>query len=518
MSNSVHARLGISAQAVDKQTPEDRVRNWEEVYQGYDLSQAIIEAARCIHCPTAPCQTACPTHNDISGALSLIEQGEVAGAAALFRRTSTMPEMCGRLCPQERLCEGVCPVGFALRPGFHDEPPVSIGKLEAFAADFQRQKLGGFPLPLELADPSGKRVAVVGSGPSGLTVAEELAVKGHEVTVYEQWPEPGGPLRHGIPNFKLAKDILNDKLRHLTLLGVDFVCNTRAGRDITIDELMRDFDAVYLGIGAGTDAAANLPGEELRGIVSATDFLVRANAQRRQLLPSPDGERAGSSTAIGPLAQGPRVVVLGGTDAAMDAMRAALRIGASSVTCLFEGTREEIHGRREEHNHAREEGVVFRLRTKPLGFSGDAQGRVTGVQCRRLGWNYEGQRDAFGMAETEFVVPADLVIIGIGYVPDPLLTDATPGLTAGENARLVVDRETGRTSRPGIFAGGDGVHGPDLVVTAMAAGRRAAAAIDEYLRTQLPKQPTTATAQRLPAPTEGARPKRRPKWFSGART
>jgi glutamate synthase (NADPH/NADH) small chain len=506
------------------------VRNWEEVYQGFDLSQAMIEAARCIHCPTTPCIDACPTHNDIPTALGLLERGDVLGAATVFRLTSTLPEMCGRLCPQERLCEGACPVGFAIRPDDRTEPPVGIGKLEAFVTDQQRARTGGFPLPVDLAEPSGRRVAVVGSGPSGLTVAEVLAARGHGVTVFEQWHEPGGPLRHGIPNFKLAKEILDQKLRHLTLLGVDFVCNTRIGRDITVDELLREHDAVYLGTGAGRDAPANLPGEtELRGIVSATDFLVRANAPAPRLLaapspqpPPPHGGRGGDgvtppgddavpsvppqhgsdgNTATLPTVTeaaspsprrgggrgvgSPRVVVLGGTDAAMDAMRAALRLGASSVTCVFEGGQDDLHGRREEHHHAREEGVRFRFGAAAVEFLGDETGHVSGVRCRRLGWSDEerqGRRRAFGMAGAEFILPADLVVVALGYVADPLLTDATPGLHTNGNARFHTDPQTGHTTRPGVFAGGDGVHGPDLVVTAMAAGRRTATAIDRYLR------------------------------------
>ncbi len=486
MTNRTHARLGISAQSVEKQSPEERVKNWEEVYQGFDLDGAMIEAARCIHCPTTPCITACPTHNDIPTALGLLERGDVLAAASVFRQTSTLPEMCGRLCPQERLCEGDCPVGFAIRPGAHAEPPVRIGKLEAFVTDQQRAHIGGFPLPVDLAEPTGKRVAVVGSGPSGLTVAEDLAVRGHAVTVYEQWHEPGGTLAHGIPNFKLGRDILNDKLRHLTLLGVDFVCDTRIGRDFTVDELLRDHHAVYLGVGAGVDAPLNLPGEsDLRGIVSATDFLVRANASSRQLLPDPSIARAETSTALGPVGDGPRVVVIGGTDAATDVMRAALRLGAASVTCVFEGNAEDLHGRDEEHEHAREEGVVFRFGAAPVEFVGDTLGRVTGVRCRRLGWREDerqGRLRAFGIAGSEFTLPANLVVVAVGYTADPLLTDSTPGLHTGEESRLRVDPKSGRTSRPGVFAGGDGVHGPDLVVTAMAAGRRTAAAIDDHLR------------------------------------
>jgi glutamate synthase (NADPH/NADH) small chain len=530
MSNTVHRRLGISAQAAFKQLPEERVRNWEEVYQGFDLTQARIEAARCIHCPTTPCVTACPAHNDIPTALGLLEQGDVLGAAAVFRQTSTMPEMCGRLCPQERLCEGDCPVGFAIRPDGHHEPPVAIGKLEAFVADQQRAHIGGFPLPVTFAEPTGKRVAVVGSGPSGLTVAEELAGKGHAVTVYEQWPEPGGPLRHGIPNFKLTKEILEQKLRHLTLLGVDFVCNTRVGRDLTIDELLRTHDAVYLGTGAGTDAPANLPEEhELTGIVSATEFLLRANTAAILRLPAPrvavpstdatwgdqgvmppagvqpanrtptSDESESRATPVVRRTRGMRVVVLGGTDAALDVTRAALRLGAESVTCIFEGGHDELHGRREEWQHAREEGVSFRFRVRPVAFVGDAQGRVCGVRCIPLGWGEgerSGYRRAFGMAGAEFTVPADLVVVALGYVPDPLLTDATPGLQTNDHARLHIDPATGHTSRPGVFAGGDGVHGPDLVVTAMAAGRRTAAAIDAYLRRPPHPQPPPPSRKR----------------------
>lgn len=514
MRNQVHLRLQISAQAAEKQAPEERVRNWEEVYQGFDLERAMIEAARCIHCPTAPCMAACPLHNDIPTALGLLEQGDVLGAATVFRRTSSMPEMCGRLCPQERLCEGDCPVGFAIRPDGRQEPPVSIGKLEAFVADQQRARLGGFPLPEAPAPPTGRRVAVVGSGPSGLTVAEELALRGHTVTVYEQWSEPGGALAYGIPNFKLAREILRQKIRHLTLLGVDFVCNTRVGRDITIDELLREHDAVYLGIGAGVDAPARLPGEtEYQGIVPVTEFLLRANAHTGRLL----AERApnGSAHAMIPAAQGPRVVVLGGSDAAVDAMRAALRLGAASVTCLFEGTAAELHGRREEHEHAREEGVTFRYRVRAVAFEGDARGRVTGVRCRRLGWDdaeRRGPQRAFGMGESEFVIPADLVIVALGYVPDPLLTDPSTGLQTGPDGRLLVDPETGRTSRPGVFAGGDGVHGPDLVVTAIAAGRRTAATIDTYLRGLNDGQATTDAPQLTP-PVAPQRRRGRRRWF-----
>jgi len=501
MTNTTHARLGISIQQPEKQSPEARVRNWEEVYQGFDLTRARIEAARCIHCPTTPCITACPVHNDIPSALRKLEHGDALGAATVFRETSTMPEMCGRLCPQERLCEGDCPVGFAIRPDGRNEPPVSIGKLEAFVADAQRDKIGGFPLP-EPPKPTGHKVAVIGSGPSGLTVAEELMRRGHGVTVFEQWSRPGGALANGIPNFKLARSILEDKLRALTLQGVDFICETRIGRDFTVDDLFGEgFGAVYLGTGAGVDQPLNIPGErDLTGVVAATDFLIRANASSSRLLPAPDGVRASGTSIV--QRDGPRVVVLGGSDAAMDCVRAALRLGAAEVTLVFESEQEQLDSRIEEMNHAREEGVHFRFGVIPVAFEGDARGRLTGVRCERAVWSGgNGTRHrALRMRDSNFVIDCDLAVVARGYVPDPFLRDTTPGLETDEQNHLIVDAQTGRTSRPGVFAGGDGVHGAGLVVTAIAAGKRAAAAIDAYLNQLTPGTPPVAALP--PAPKQ----------------
>lgn len=483
MANTVHARLGLPVQRPDKQAPEDRVRNWEEVYQGFDLGHARIEAARCIHCPTAPCMEVCPVGNDIPSALGLLEEGDILGAAGVFRETSTLPEMCGRLCPQEKLCEGVCPVGFAIRPDSRAEPPVSIGKLEAFITDTQREQLGGFPL-LSIPAPTGRAVAVIGSGPSGLTVAEELLRRGHAVTVYEQWPEPGGALAHGIPNFKLARSILQDKIRSLTLQGVDFICNTRIGRDISVDQLFSDgFHALYLGTGAGVDEPLNIPGEEgTVGVVSATDFLVRANASASRLLPAPNDPRGdGQSLAT---RNGPRVVVIGGSDAAMDCVRAALRLGSREVTLVYEATMAELEGRIEEIQHAREEGVNFRFGARPVAFEADESGRLTGLRCARAAWSaVDGATNGRHRAahESDVVLPCDLAVVAHGYVPDPFLRDSTPGLQTDAAHHLIIDAKSGRTTRPGVFAGGDGVHGAGLVVTAIAAGKRAAKSIDAYL-------------------------------------
>jgi glutamate synthase (NADPH/NADH) small chain len=485
MANRIWERLSISAQPGDKQSPEERVNNWEEVYQGLDLQRARLEAARCIHCPTTPCVEACPVHNDIPSALLLLENGDPIGAAKKFRETSNLPEMCGRLCPHERLCEGDCPVGFAIRPDGRKEPPVGIGMLEAFVADTQREQLGGFPLPPELPAPSGRRVAVVGSGPSGLTVAEELVKRGHEVTVFDQWPTPGGALAHGIPNFKLAKRILNEKLRFLTMLGVDFVTGVRVGRDLSVDELQdQGFDAVYLATGAGVDRELRIPGaSEYEGISTATEFLLRANAAAGKLLAPGAGEANGMALARRESA--PAVVVIGGTDAALDSVRTALRMGASSVTLAYSGTREELDARAEGELDARAEGVVFRFETEPVAFTGDAEGRLTGVRLRRLERgepDANGRRRAFAVPGSEYEIPARLAIIAVGYEPDPLLREATEGLATNGKGFLKLESAEGHTGRRGIFAGGDVVHGEGLVVTAMAAGRRAAAAIDAYLR------------------------------------
>ena len=481
MANTVFARLRISAQPEDKQPPEERVRNWEEVAQGLDLQRARLEAARCIQCPTQPCVEVCPTHNAIPVALLLLENGDYTGAAAKFRETSTLPEMCGRLCPHERLCEGACPVGFAIRPDGRKEPPVGIGQLEAFVADRQREELGGFPLPREIAAPSGRRVAIVGSGPSGLTVAEELVKRGHEATIIDQWPAPGGALAHGIPNFKMAKRILQQKLQYLTMIGVDFVANTKVGRDLSIDDLFdRGFDAVFLGTGPGLDRQLRVPGaDEFSEIVPVTDFLLRANAAAGRLLSAPV---AANPQALTKTPEGPRVVVLGGSDAAVDAVRAALRLGASSVTLAFSGSRNEMDARGEEEEEARAEGVVFRFGVEAVAFGGN-DGKLSSVRFARV---EHGERDkrkrGFVVEGSEFTLPADMAIVAVGYESDPLMGEVTVDIRGGLKDFEGAGAEAGRTGRRGVFAGGDMVGQKGLVVSAMAAGKRVALAIDAYLR------------------------------------
>ncbi len=473
MTHIVHRRLAISVQPVPKQSAEERIKNFDETYFGFDLNSAMIEASRCIQCPSAPCQEACPVSNDIPGAFALLEVGDVVGAAAKFRETSNLPEMCGRLCPQESLCEGACVVGFAIRPDKTQEPPVTIGKLEAFVTDYERQQVGGYPMPRYMPEPTGKGVAVIGAGPAGLAVAELVALRGHACTVYEFWPEPGGVLVYGIPNFKMRKEIVDEYLAYLERLGVKFVCNTYVGRDITIDDMLNgEFQAVFVGTGAGVGNKMGIEGEELKGVYQATDYLVRGNLTPDQL---PEHLRD-------PLPPPRNVVVIGGGDTSMDCVRTAIRLGSEKVTLVYRRTEAEMLGRGEERKNAREEGVEFAMLTLPTRIIGE-DGRVVAVELQRMELgepDESGRRRPEPIPGSEYIVPADQVAIAIGYGADPIVPKTTAGLNADRKSLVQIDR-AGRTSRPGVFAGGDNVNGADLVVTAMADGRRAAEAICDYL-------------------------------------
>jgi glutamate synthase (NADPH/NADH) small chain len=475
MGLEVRQRLQIPRQPIKKQDPQTRVHNWDEVFLGFDLEHAKVEAARCIQCPTAPCQQACPVHNDIPGAFALLEKGDVIGAANVFRETSNLPELCGRLCPQEKLCEGECVVAFAIRPGMEKQPPVAIGKLEAFVTDYQRRTTG-LPVP-DLPPPTGKKVAIIGAGPAGLAVAEQLTLSGHKCVVYDAWPEPGGILLYGIPNFKLAKRVLDDKVEYLRACGVEFIGNTWVGKDVTIDDLLdkHGYHAVFVGTGAPVGGTLAVPGEDLKGVYQATEFLVRGNLSPEQL---PEDMRE-------PMRVGRRVVVIGGGDTSMDCVRTAVRLGAQEVHCVYRRTENEMTGRAEERTHAREEGVQFQYLTIPLRFLGDEDGRVRAVQCQKMALgepDESGRRRPVPVPGSEFLIEADTVVLAIGYNADPLIPKETIGLETDRWSLIKIDRETGQTSRRGVFAGGDNVNGADLVVTALADGRRAAIAIDKYLR------------------------------------
>ncbi|MSP22263.1 MAG: NAD(P)-dependent oxidoreductase [Dehalococcoidia bacterium] len=458
------ARLQIPPRRPAKQPPEARLDNWNEVYSLFDPETAKFEANRCIQCPAAPCQKACPVHNDIPGALALLEVGDFTGGANVFRATSELPEMCGRLCPQERLCEGHCVVGkHAL--------PVAIGKLESFVTEWQQANA---TIDIEKAPSTGKRVAVVGSGPAGVGCAERLARAGHAVTIIEAWPEPGGVLLYGIPDFKLNKPAVARTFDHLRALGIEVRCGVRVGVDLPFEQLRADFDAVFLGYGASEGSRLGIQGEDAPGVLKATEFLVRANLEADQLTPGLRDQLPAFNN----------VVVIGGGDTSMDCVRSARRLGAERVTLIYRRTEREMQGRVEERQHASEEGAQFEYLTAPLEVLLDAAGRVRGLRCQRMRL---GALDDTGRARpepqpgSEFDIPADAIVTAIGYNLDPAWNETAPDLVRDRWNRLVVDPETMATNIEGVFAGGDNVNGADLVVTALAHGHTAADTIHAYL-------------------------------------
>jgi len=460
------ARLAAEAHPVPKQDPSVRRQNFEETHLPFDLQSAIEEAARCIQCPGALCVKACPVHNDIPWALWQLEHGHVEDAAAVFRMTSSMPEVCGRVCPQVLLCEGACIYN---KKG---KPPVPVGRLEAFVADHERLHGG---LLIERDAPTGHKVAVVGAGPAGLTVAMLLARKGHAVTVFDAWPDSGGLLRYGIPKFKMDHEIVDDLTDYLEALGVEFVFDTVVGQAMTIEQLIEQgFASVFLGVGAGLGVQFEIPGADLAGVYKATPFLVRANVEEDRKPP----DLAGLPKI------GRRVAVIGGGDTAMDCVRTSVRLGAEQVMCVYRRTEAEMPGNERDRTFAKEEGVEFHWLTQPVRFVGNDAGHVSGMECIRMELgdpDDSGRRRPVPVDGSEFTMDVDTVISALGYWPDPLLGEKTDGLETHDWGLITTDEETGATTRDGVYAGGDDVLGPKLVVTAIAQARQAAEAMHEYL-------------------------------------
>ncbi len=469
------ARLKLPPQPVEKRPAGVRVKDWRETYIPWDAETARREAMRCIRCPAAPCTKACPLGNDIPGYLALLEDGDVEGATRRLHETSPMAEVCSRLCPQERLCEGSCVIAKTSRA-------VAIGRIEAFVSDYQRQR--GFSIP-DLPPPTGKKVAIIGAGPAGLTVAEELAKKGHTCRVFDVWPEPGGLLLYGIPSFKLEKDIVDERVTFLQKLGVDFRLDVRLGAEVTLEGLLAGgFDAVFLGFGATKETRLELPGEgldggyevagsDLEGVYWAMDFLVRANVPPEKL---PEHLRR-------PVEVGKRVAVIGGGDTAMDCLRTAIRLGAEEVTCIYRRTETEMPGRADERKNARDEGVQFHFLAAPVRLLGDAGKHVRKIECRRMELgepDESGRRRPVPVEHSEFLVDADTVVFALGFEVD----DSSNGLKRDERGRVSTDPATGVTSNPAIFAGGDCARGASLVVDAVADGLLAAEGIHRYLTEQ----------------------------------
>ena len=463
-------RYATSKQTMAEQDPHERIHNFREVPFGLTPEQAKLEAYRCIYCKDPECVKGCPVGIDIPGFLHLIEQGDFNGAIRKIKETNVLPAICGRVCPQEDQCEKVCKVGNNNK----GIPPVAIGRLERFAADWERAH-GEAEVPA-VAAPTGKKVAVVGSGPAGLTCAVELARRGHKVAVFEALHKPGGVLIYGIPEFRLPKAIVDSEVSMLEKMGVEIRCNFVVGLTRTLEDMLEIYDAIFVGTGAGLPYFMEIPGENLSGVYSANEYLTRVNLMRAYDFPNTDT----------PIAKSEKVAVIGGGNVAMDAARNALRLGAKEVHLLYRRSREEMPARLEEIHHAEEEGVRFQFLTNPIRYLGDEHGRLKGIECLRMELgepDASGRRRPVPIEGSEFVLDLDTAVVAIGNGPNPLIPRTTPDLATKKHGNIMAHEGTGRTNKKGVFAGGDIVTGAATVILAMGAGRKAAESIDEYLRT-----------------------------------
>ena len=449
-----------------EQEPKVRARNFLEVPTGYTPEMAREEAVRCLQCKNPGCVDGCPVGVDIPGFIKFIKEGEFTQAIRHIWTMNSLPAVCGRVCPQETQCEGRC---ILAKKG----EPVAIGNLERFAADWERANGTGALPPRAAA--TGKKVAIVGAGPAGLTVAGDLIQKGHDVAVFEAFHKPGGVLLYGIPEFRLPKEIVAQEVNFLERLGVKVECNAVVGRTVSLDELFEEgYQAVFLGLGAGLPKFMNIPGENLVGILSANEYLTRANLMKAYLFPKVDT----------PIPRGKDVVVLGGGNVAMDSARTALRLGADRVRLVYRRSREEMPARAAEAHHAEEEGIEFFLLTNPVRYIGNEKGRLTGMECIRMELgepDASGRRRPVPVKGSEFELSCDLCIVAVGTGANPLLTSSTPDLKINKWGYIEADPNTGKTLKKGVWAGGDIVTGSATVILAMGAGRTAANSIHDYL-------------------------------------
>ncbi|MDO5442856.1 MAG: NADPH-dependent glutamate synthase [Bacteroidia bacterium] len=456
---------------VREQDPKVRATNFEEVCYGYNAEEAMLEASRCLHCKNPRCVGACPVSVKIPDFIAMVKDGDFAGAAAKIAEDSSLPAVCGRVCPQETQCEGSCVLGVK-------GESVAIGKLERFVADWSRENYDAAvntatAAPLENSATLGK-IAIIGSGPSGLACAADLAKLGYDVTIFEALHKAGGVLQYGIPEFRLPKDkVVAAEIESVKALGVKIELDVIVGRTVTIDSLMDEegFEAIFIGSGAGLPRFMGIPGENANGVFSANEFLTRNNLMK-----------AYREDYMTPIHAGKKVIVVGGGNVAMDAARTALRLGAET-TIVYRRTEVELPARKEEVHHAHEEGVEFQMLTNPVEILADEKGWVRAVKCIRMELgepDESGRRSPVPVEGSEFEIPAETVIMSLGTSPNPLITKTTNGLEANRRGCIVAD-ENGCTSRPGVFAGGDAVTGAATVILAMGAGRKAAAAIHEYL-------------------------------------
>ena len=448
-----------------EQKPEVRARNFQEVTLGYSKAMAMEEASRCLNCKNKPCVSGCPVGVRIPEFIACVAAGDFDKAYDIITSTNGLPAVCGRVCPQEHQCEGKCVRGIK-------GEPVGIGRLERFVADYKMEQGN---TKVEVPASNGHKVAVVGAGPSGLTCAGDLARLGYQVTVFEAFHVAGGVLMYGIPEFRLPKTIVQKEIDTLKDLGVEFVLNFVVGRSETIDELFGDgYEAIFVGSGAGLPTFIGVPGENANGVYSANEYLTRINLMK-----------AYKENADTPIYHAKKVAVVGGGNVAMDAARCAKRMGAEEVYIVYRRSEKELPARLEEIHHAKEEGVVFKFLTAPLEVLSDENFNVTGLKCQQMELgepDASGRRRPIPVEGSEFVLDLDCVIAAIGTSPNPLIRHTTPGLETNRKGCIVADDEHGITSKDGVFAGGDAVTGAATVILAMGAGKRAAAAMDEYIK------------------------------------
>ena len=459
--------MSLKKNEMPSQAPDVRNKNFLEVALGYTEEQALDEAQRCLHCKNKPCVAGCPVGIHIPDFIAKVAEGDFEGAYQIITQQSSLPAVCGRVCPQETQCEQKCVRGIK-------GEPVGIGRLERFVADWHNKNVCEAP---RKPAPNGHKVAVIGSGPSGLTCAGDLAKKGYAVTVFEALHTAGGVLVYGIPEFRLPKDIVQKEIDGLKALGVDVQTNMVIGRVLSIDELLEQgYEAVFIGSGAGLPRFMNIPGENLKGVYSANEFLTRVNLMKAY--------QPGSDT---PIEHAKRVAVVGGGNVAMDAARCAKRLGAEEVFIVYRRSEKELPARAEEVEHAKEEGIVFHLLNNPTQILGDENGNVKGMECIRMELgepDASGRRRPVEVPDSEFTLDVDCVIMAIGTSPNPLIKSTTQGLETQKWGGIIVNEETGLTSREGVYAGGDAVTGAATVILAMGAGKTAATAIDQYIQSK----------------------------------
>ena len=456
--------MSMTKVAMPEQDPNVRNKNFSEVALGYTKEMAMEEAGRCLNCKHKPCMNGCPVNVPIPGFIEKVAEGDFDAAYEIITSENALPAICGRVCPQENQCEGKCVRGIK-------GEPVAIGRLERFVADYHMANAKPVETKIEK---NGKRVAVVGSGPSGITCAGELIKKGYDVTVFEALHKAGGVLSYGIPEFRLPKDLVAKEIETVEKLGVDIETNVIVGRSVTIDELMEQgYGAVFVGSGAGLPRFLNIPGENLLGVYSANEFLTRVNLMKAYKFPDTPT----------PIKVGNKVAVVGAGNVAMDAARTAKRLGAEEVYIVYRRSEEELPARKEEVHHAKEEGIIFKLLNNPCAIHGE-DGWVTGIEVvkQELGEpDASGRRSPVPVEGSNYVIDVDTVVIAIGQSPNPLIRQTTPGLETQKWGGIIVEEDTMKTSKDGVYAGGDTVTGAATVILAMGAGKKAAKAIDEYL-------------------------------------